>query len=59
MTQRIFNADLARFDKLFTDADALVTYDDGFVGIDQTKVPASALRSYNLLIQFGYANGLI
>lgn len=59
MTQTIFNADLARFDAMFTKADAIRTDADGFQWIDQTKVPASAVSAYSRLMQFGYANGLI
>jgi hypothetical protein len=54
-----FAADLARYDNLFRSADAIRTEADGFAWIDTTKVPAAAVRSYNLLMQHGYANGWI
>lgn len=55
---KTFNADLARFDKAFRDADAIRTLDDGFTWIDESKVPASLVRSYRRFMQYGYANGL-
>lgn len=58
MTTKTFNTDLARFDAMFRKADAIRTEADGFAWIDQTKVPASAVRAYQRLMQYGYANGL-
>ena len=54
-----FEADMARFDKMFTDADAIVIEPDGFKWIDPTKVPAELLDIYCNLLSYGYANGLI
>ena len=59
MTTKTFDADLARFDAMFTKADAIRTESDGFQWIDQSKVPASAVSAYRMLMQFGYANGLV
>lgn len=59
MTTKTFTADLARYDAMFRNADAIRTDADGFAWIDQSKVPVSAIRSYQLLMQFGYANGLV
>lgn len=56
---KTFAADMARFAKLFTDADAIRTNADGFQWIDQTRIPAAAVRSYNRLVQYGAANGLV
>lgn len=56
---KTFAADVARFDKMFTDADAIRTESDGFQWIDPTKVPAAAVAAYNRLMSFGFANGLV
>lgn len=58
-SEKVFDADMARFDKAFRAADALVTYSDGFIGIDETKVPADLIRSYQRLVCYGYATGLL
>ena len=57
--KKTFAADAARFDAAFRNADALVTTDDGFTYIDESKVPASLVRSYCRFVQYGAANGLI
>lgn len=54
-----FEADMARYDAAFRAADALVTTDDGFTYIDESKVPADLIRSYQFLVSYGYANGLM
>jgi len=54
-----FEADMARFDKLFIAADAIVIEPDGFRWIDPTKVPAGIIDTYRNLVSYGYANGLI
>lgn len=59
MTTKTFTADLARFDDMFSKAGAIRTTDDGYTWIDQTKVSPSAVATYQRLMQFGYANGLI
>lgn len=59
MTNKAFNADMARFDKMFTQADAIRTEADGFQWIDETRVSAVAVSAYRRLMQFGYANGLV
>lgn len=59
---QVFANDLARFDKVFRDADALVEGFDGaepFTYIDESKVSAETMRAYRRLIQYGAANGLI
>jgi hypothetical protein len=58
-TAQVFNADLTKMNAAFEALDALVTYEDGFVAIDETKAPAHMLSAYRLLISYGYANGLI
>ena len=59
MTTKTFNADLARLEDSFRKADAIRTTNDGFTYIDQSRVSASLVGSYQRLMQFGYANGLI
>ena len=60
MSNQAFTADIARFDAMFTEADAIRTDPtDGFRWIDESKVPASAVSAYRLLMQYGYANGLM
>ena len=56
---KTYAADAARFAAAFESAGAIRTEADGFQWIDQTKVPAALVRSYNLLVQYGAANGLI
>jgi len=55
----VFANDLARFDALFHDADAVVVEPDGFTWIDPTKVSAALLDTYCNLLSYGYANGLM
>lgn len=59
---KTYLADAARFDKAFRAADALRTMTDTsgqeFTYIDETKVPAALVRSYQRFIQYGAANGL-
>ena len=55
---KTYLADAARFDAAFRNADALVTTDDGFTYIDESKVPASLVSSYRRFVQYGAANGL-
>lgn len=57
--QAAFDADLTKINATIEGLGALVTYADGFVGIDPTKVPDALLRAYRGLLCFGYANGLI
>lgn len=57
MSMTPFEADLARFDQAFRKVDAIRTEPDGFAWIDTTKVPADMLRSYQRLIEHGYATG--
>lgn len=57
-----FYRDLDRYNAAFTELDAVVTYHDGeeeFMGIDQAKVPTALLGGYQLLLQYGAANGLL
>ena len=61
-SQRVFDADLARFDKMFREADAICEGFDGvehFTYIDTTKVPAATVSAYNRLASYGFANGLM
>ena len=58
-TQRVFDADLARFNATLNDLDAVVTEPDGFRWIDYTKAPAELIDAYFDLIGYGYANGLL
>jgi len=58
-TQRVFDADLARFNATLNDLDAVVTEPDGFRWIDRTKAPAELLEAYCRLVSYGYANGLL
>jgi hypothetical protein len=51
--------DLARLNAEFHRLGAVVTYDDGFVGIDPDKAPADLLRLYAAITSYGYANGLL
>ena len=55
----VFANDLARFNVMLNDLDAVVTFPDGFVGIDPTKAPAELLEAYCHLVSYGYANGLL
>lgn len=59
MSKAFFTADAARFEKLFTDLDAIRTEADGFQWIDESKVPAQALNAYRMHVQYGFANGLM
>lgn len=54
-----FQADLARFDALFRERDAILEFEDGSRGVDGTKLPDGVLTTYGNLMQFGYVNGLI
>ena len=56
---KTYAADAARFAAAFESAGAIRTESDGFQWIDQSKVPASLVRSYGRFIQYGAANGLI
>ena len=56
---KAFEADMARFDKMFADANAIMTTDDGFAYIDQSKFPADIIDTYWNLVSYGYANGLL
>ena len=52
-------ADLEKFNRTFEELGAVVTYDDGFVGIDSAKVPAAMLAAYNMIQQNGFASGVL
>ena len=54
-----FEADMARFNKLFIAADAIVIEPDGHKWIDPTKVSGELIDVYCNLLSYGYANGLI
>ncbi len=54
-----FDADLGRMNARLEALGAIVTYEDGWQGLDASKVPAPLLSAYSGLIQFGYANGLL
>jgi len=55
----VFANDLARFNVMLNDLDAVVTEPDGFRWIDRTKAPAELLEAYCRLVSYGYANGLL
>lgn len=59
MTQAVFDADLDRMNAKIEEFGAVITFDDGFQGIDETKVPAGLLSAYSGLLSYGYANSLI
>jgi hypothetical protein len=54
-----FYADLERINATLHSLDAVVTDADGFVSVDESKVPAEVLRSYRFLAKYGAANGLL
>ena len=54
-----FAADLNKINGKLNALGAVVTASDGFVFIDESKVPASLMATYRGLVQYGYANGLI
>ena len=58
-TRAAFAADVARINAAFEKAGALVAFEDGFVGIDESKAPAALVSAYKGLTQMGYANGWI
>jgi hypothetical protein len=58
-TKSAFRADLERFNRTLEASGAVVTLEDGWRGIDGSRVPAELLSAYRLLIQYGYANGLL
>ena len=53
----VFANDLARFDAMFNDMDAVVTEPDGFKWVDPAKVPAEFMDAYASLVSYGYASG--
>lgn len=57
--QAVFDADAARFDKAFREADAIRTDEDGWAWIDPERVPADLIRAYQRFTEYGYANGLM
>jgi hypothetical protein len=58
-TRAVFDADLERFNKALHSFGAVVTDPSGFTYIDTDKAPGPLLRSYRLLLTYGYANGMI
>lgn len=58
-TAKAFNADLERINRTIVEAGALRAEADGFQWIDESLVPASLMRAYRGLVQYGYANGLM
>lgn len=58
-SRKVFAADFARITDQFQAAGAVVTMDDGFTYVDESKVSAQLVSAYRGLVQYGYANGLI
>lgn len=58
-SQAVFDADHRRLNAALESAGAVVTLDDGTRAIDPERAPAPLLRTYRLLMQYGYANGLL
>ena len=58
-SHKVFAKDFARITAQIEQAGAVVTLDDGFQFIDESKVPVQVLSTYRGLVQYGYANGLI
>lgn len=59
MTTKTFNADLARYNAAFEKAGAVVEHPDGFTYVDESKLPASMVKSYRNLMRLGFAQGLV
>lgn len=55
--EKVWNRDFANVDKIITNAGAVVTADDGFQWIDESKVGAGTVRLYSKLVSVGYAKG--
>lgn len=62
----LFAADLANMTAAFRKFGAVVTTEDGFAYVDESKVPATferdperLVRAYRGLIQYGHANGFL
>lgn len=58
-SRAVFDADLARLNAGLLAADAVRTAPDGFQWVDETRAPARLVSAYRLLVQYGYANGLL
>lgn len=58
-TAEYFYRDLDRTNQELKKLGAVVTCEDGFTYIDESKAPAALVSAYRRLTQFGYANGLI
>jgi hypothetical protein len=58
-TKQQLAADLDRVGAQLEALGAVITFDDGFQGIDPTKAPVALVGAYSRLMQYGYANGLI
>jgi hypothetical protein len=54
-----FDADLAKLGELFQRCGAIITCADGWQGIDPAKAPPDALRAYDGLVAYGFANGYL
>lgn len=55
---RAFHADLARMNAELERLGAVCTEDDGFMWIDEGRVPSDLMRAYKALVSYGYAYGL-
>lgn len=58
-SQSVFDRDLGLINSKLQALGAVVTDEDGFTFVDEEKAPATLLRSYRRLVQYGYANGLL
>jgi len=58
-SQAVFDADHRRLNAAIEECGAVVTYPDGFVGIDADRCPPYLLSAYQMLMQYGFANGLL
>lgn len=54
-----FYQDLERLNSKLHALGAVTTTDDGFMYVDESKVPAALASAYRFLGRFGYANGLL
>lgn len=57
-SQRVFHADLDRFNRAFAECGAVVNYPDGTF-IDPSKAPEHLVSAYRALLSYGYATGLL
>ncbi len=56
---KTFAADLDKLSARLEALGAVVTLDDGFSYLDESKAPGALLSAYRGLVSYGYANGLL